>query len=199
MKRLAFLLLSLVLMGSSCIFDRSIEPPTEYPGAIPPPMTTNDAGQLQMFDAAGNPLADNVVRKEHNIGTSSCPDPLGPLSVNFPPGFEGASIPPSTDAAWLDLPPSVTPGEPFDLAFNCNISDFTNHKEVGQVNFDFNSYAQDHPGLEHLGGTEKGGTFFVVMDTCNGPCVADFDLPYICASDCESVDYVRFMEGQKNE
>ena len=48
----------------------------------------------------------------------------------------------------------------------------------------FNDYIQNHPGLEHLHGVEKGGTFVMVYEI-NGratPVIADFALPYICCT-----------------
>ena len=41
-------------------------------------------------------------------------------------------------------------------------------------------YVQDHPGLDHLGGVWRGGTFVLVYDD-QGQVVADFALPYAAA------------------
>lgn len=193
MKRFAVLAFALALMGPTCVFQTPPPPPVDVPPPLPP---TEATGQLQVFDAAGNPLTDNVVRKEHNIGDDTCPDPFDPLTVQFPPGFENAAIPPTTDAPWLNLPDAITPNVPFEMEFNCNIFDFSNHSEIGQVFLDFSAYAAEHPGMEHLAGTEKGGTFIVVTDTCNGPCVADFALPYICSSDCSQIEYIVLQEPE---
>lgn len=50
---------------------------------------------------------------------------------------------------------------------------------------------KEHPGLEHLAGVPKGGTFLVVYEGANPQTktfsdrvVADFCLPYMCVSDC---------------
>jgi len=144
---------------------------------------------LRILDLEGMPFLNDVVRKEHNIGQSTCPDPLPPVVAELPPEFEGAEIPVTTDVSWLELPDFITSGEPFDMLFNCGINDFTNHSEIAEVKIDLEAYAESHPGLEHTAGTPSGGTFFVVMDTCNGPC-PDFALPYICTSDCPPVEYI---------
>ena len=50
----------------------------------------------------------------------------------------------------------------------------------------FSNFAAKHPGLEHLGGAPRGGTFVLVYDD-EGVIVADFALPYICCSDCPPI------------
>ncbi|MBN1480886.1 hypothetical protein EH223_00215 [candidate division KSB1 bacterium] len=47
-------------------------------------------------------------------------------------------------------------------------------------------FIEQHSGLEHLGGVEKGGTFVLVYDE-NDIVIADFSLPYICCSDCPPI------------
>ena len=44
----------------------------------------------------------------------------------------------------------------------------------------FTRFVQDHPGLDHLGGVWRGGTFVLVYDDA-GRVVADFTLPYPAA------------------
>lgn len=44
----------------------------------------------------------------------------------------------------------------------------------------FTRFVQDHPGLDHLGGVWRGGTFVLVYDD-SGRVVADFTLPYPAA------------------
>ncbi|MEC3874304.1 PKD domain-containing protein [Chryseobacterium salviniae] len=47
----------------------------------------------------------------------------------------------------------------------------------------FNEYVEQHPGLEHKHGVEKGGTFIIVYQSSENPVVfADFSLPYICCT-----------------
>ncbi|WP_326984358.1 hypothetical protein VUJ46_07445 [Chryseobacterium sp. MYb264] len=47
----------------------------------------------------------------------------------------------------------------------------------------FNEYAEKHPGIEHLRGVERGGTFIIVYESVENPIVfADFSLPYICCT-----------------
>ncbi len=50
----------------------------------------------------------------------------------------------------------------------------------------FSNFAAKHPGLEHLGGAPRGGTFVLVYDD-EGVIVADFALPYNCCSDCPPI------------
>ncbi len=48
----------------------------------------------------------------------------------------------------------------------------------------FNEYVENHSGLEHFHGVEKGGTFVMVYEM-NGRetnIIADFSLPYICCT-----------------
>jgi hypothetical protein len=46
----------------------------------------------------------------------------------------------------------------------------------------FTRFVQDHPGLDHLGGAWRGGTFVLVYDD-NGRVVGDFTLPYPAAEE----------------
>ena len=46
----------------------------------------------------------------------------------------------------------------------------------------FTRFVQDHPGLDHLGGAWRGGTFVLVYDD-GGRVVGDFTLPYRAAED----------------
>jgi len=47
----------------------------------------------------------------------------------------------------------------------------------------FNEYVDQHPGLEHKRGVERGGTFVIVYESAENPVVfADFSLPYICCT-----------------
>lgn len=52
----------------------------------------------------------------------------------------------------------------------------------------FKDYLKDHPGLEHIGGVKKGGTFFPIVDLNEAGepfVVADFSLPYQCCDRCQ--------------
>ncbi len=57
-------------------------------------------------------------------------------------------------------------------------------------------FIESHPGLEHLAGTRHGGTFVLVYLTTSvsgipaNTVVADFSLPYLCCSDCNSVNFI---------
>lgn len=57
-------------------------------------------------------------------------------------------------------------------------------------------FIESHAGLEHQRGTEVGGTFVLVYitDSVSGipanTVVADFSLPYLCCSDCSSVNFI---------
>jgi hypothetical protein len=44
----------------------------------------------------------------------------------------------------------------------------------------FGRFLQEHPGAEHLGGVERGGTFILVYSSADNRVVADFALPYRC-------------------
>ncbi len=44
----------------------------------------------------------------------------------------------------------------------------------------FARFLQEHPGMEHLGGVERGGTFILVYSSRTKKVVADFALPYYC-------------------
>ncbi|UMQ43433.1 hypothetical protein MKS83_06970 [Chryseobacterium sp. Y16C] len=48
----------------------------------------------------------------------------------------------------------------------------------------FNDYVEEHPGLEHKRGVERGGTFVMVYETIgrDSTVIADFSLPYICCT-----------------
>ena len=57
-------------------------------------------------------------------------------------------------------------------------------------------FREQHTGMEHFAGTEPGGTFIMVyVQTAVGnipakTVVADFSLPYLCCSDCKSVNFI---------
>jgi len=59
-------------------------------------------------------------------------------------------------------------------------------------------FAQEHPGMEHMAGVPKGGTFILAYAydestegvVQNGTVIADFALPYLCCSDCSSVNFI---------
>lgn len=57
-------------------------------------------------------------------------------------------------------------------------------------------FREHHPGMEHLGGVEPGGTFILVYIGSGGSSVpaktvvADFSLPYLCCSDCKPVNFI---------
>ena len=70
---------------------------------------------------------------KHGIGINDCPDPMGTITVELPrPGTVSLDIP----AGWIAPPqlPSV-PTEIISLPldFNCNITDFSTHKESTRV------------------------------------------------------------------
>mmetsp|Transcript_29734 Transcript_29734/g.39560 ORF Transcript_29734/g.39560 Transcript_29734/m.39560 type:complete len:1251 (+) Transcript_29734:150-3902(+) len=59
-------------------------------------------------------------------------------------------------------------------------------------------FAEEHPGMEHMAGVPKGGTFIMAY-TFNesgtgaiqdGTVIADFALPYLCCSDCRPVNFI---------
>lgn len=63
-------------------------------------------------------------------------------------------------------------------------------------------FCEEHPGLEHFGGVEPGGTFVLIylnkgvnvpggeVNTPDGTVVADLSLPYMCCSDCSPINFV---------
>ncbi|XOV67688.1 MAG: PKD domain-containing protein [Fluviicola sp.] len=59
-------------------------------------------------------------------------------------------------------------------------------------------FAEEHPGMEHLAGVPKGGTFIMAYAfnetgagaIQNGTVIADFALPYLCCSDCRPVNFI---------
>lgn len=53
-------------------------------------------------------------------------------------------------------------------------------ESIGQSVTLFNNFSRQHPGLEHLGGVPKGGTFILAFQRINGRdrIMADFALPY---------------------
>ena len=87
-----------------------------------------------------------------------------------------------------------------DLIWKCYLSQFrailqiyrNRIKEVYNLTL-FKNYAENHPGIEHKAGVNKGGTFIIVSND-TGTVVADFALPYICCSDCPPIT---FVESQK--
>lgn len=190
MKKLSILFAALVLLGAGCLFSQP--QPAEGPAGTEP--TTQGDETLRLYDESGALIVELTVSKQHRIGTSPCPDMFGPISVEWPAGWGDVPLPPSTNVPWLDLPDMVTPGEPFQMGFNCNINRFDTHGEVAAVNFDFAGFAAEHPGVEHQAGAPANGTFFVITETWDGPPVADFALPYECCSDCGSVEYCKFKE-----
>lgn len=190
MKKFFLLSAVLILAGAGC--PLSTPPPSDVSPAAAPEVRPEDT--LRLYDENGGLLLDMTVRKIHRIGSSPCPDMFGPVTVEFPEGWGDVPLPPSTDVPWLDLPDSVTSGEPFEMGFNCNINRFDSHAEAATVNFDFSAYAKEHPGIEHTAGVPSGGTFIVVTETWDKPPVADFALPYVCCSDCESIEYCALGE-----
>ncbi|NOZ26258.1 MAG: hypothetical protein GXO94_09250 [Nitrospirae bacterium] len=44
----------------------------------------------------------------------------------------------------------------------------------------FSTFLVEHPGMEHLAGVERGGTFILVYSSLTKKVVADFALPYYC-------------------
>lgn len=171
MKKLLIPLVALVLMGQSCL---PVPPgPEETPVELPPAAPV----EMRVFDASGNPVPDNTITKQHRIGQSSCPDAFEPQVIEFPSGFEGAQIAPTTNVSWLDLPEFITSGEPFEMKFNCGITDFTTHSEQAKVTLDFAKYLQEHPGIEHVGGIPPAGTFIIILGACKGPCPDDVLMP----------------------
>ena len=47
----------------------------------------------------------------------------------------------------------------------------------------YKEYVEKHPGIEHTGGVEPGGTFVLVYESERNPAViADFSLPYLCCT-----------------
>lgn len=186
MKRLSLLFAVLVLVGMGCT---TTLPQPQPEGPLPTTTESQVQDELRVLDADGAPLAENTVRKVHRIGSSPCPDRFEPIILDYPEGWGDVPLPPNTDVSWLDIPDAVTPGEPFEMKFNCNINRFDTHGEVAQVNFDFSAFAEENPGIEHEAGVPPGGTFIVVTETWDEPPVADFALPYVCCSDCGSVEY----------
>lgn len=65
----------------------------------------------------------------------------------------------------------------------------------------FKNFAQKHPGMEHLGGVPKGGTFIVVYEdiqpASKKKILADFTLPYLCCNDCPPIDMRTGEEPEK--
>jgi len=174
----------LALAGAGCLFTNPSAPSGD--SAAEPPASDD---VFRLYDNDSNLIVEMVVRKQHQIGSSPCPDVFEPVSVEFPPGWGDVALPPTTNVSWLDLPETVQSGQPFEMGFNCNIDRFDTHGEVAAVNFDFAGFAADHPGIEHGAGAPPGGTFFVVTETWTEPPVADFDLPYVCCEDCASIEY----------
>lgn len=188
MKKIAIFLATVTLLGFSC--QPAGSPMTDnLPPAVPDDnLLAEDDRAFTLRDGEGNAIPDGTVKKEHNIGQSPCPDSFGQFSIDFPPEYADAEAVPVSvsECGWFDLPDVIRSGELFNIDFNCNIQQFDNHAEGGSFRLDFSDYARRNPGLEHLAGTPEGGTFFIVMDTCNGPC-PDFSLPYICCSDCPPI------------
>ncbi len=59
-------------------------------------------------------------------------------------------------------------------------------------------FAEEHPGMEHMAGVPKGGTFIMAYAynetgagaIQDGTVIADFALPYLCCSDCRPVNFI---------
>ncbi|WEK71311.1 MAG: hypothetical protein P0Y62_07055 [Candidatus Chryseobacterium colombiense] len=69
----------------------------------------------------------------------------------------------------------------FDI-MKLSLAELIDNKDMLKAHF--NEYLEKHPGLEHRGGVEEGGTFGIVYEI-NGReerVVADFSLPYICCT-----------------
>ncbi len=56
----------------------------------------------------------------------------------------------------------------------------------------FKNFIKEHPGIEHMAGAPKGGTFVMVYDR-EEKVVADFALPYISSSDCPPIMFCETM------
>jgi hypothetical protein len=50
----------------------------------------------------------------------------------------------------------------------------------------FKNFIKEHPGIEHMAGAPKGGTFVIVYNR-EEKVVADFAYPYVCCSDCPPI------------
>lgn len=62
-----------------------------------------------------------------------------------------------------------------------SLEQLNDNKDISRAYF--TEYVEKNPGLEHLGGVERGGTFAVVYESEKNPTViADFALPYICCT-----------------
>lgn len=76
------------------------------------------------------------------------------------------------------------------------LEEIEKRKERILLNLKLSKFIEKHPGIEHLRGTKPGGTFLMVYvtDTVSGipsnTVVADFSLPYLCCSDCTSVNFI---------
>jgi hypothetical protein len=69
----------------------------------------------------------------------------------------------------------------FDI-MKLSLAELIDNKDMLKAHF--NEYLEKHPGLEHRGWVEEGGTFGIVYEI-NGReerVVADFSLPYICCT-----------------
>jgi hypothetical protein len=74
--------------------------------------------------------------------------------------------------------------EKFQLAFDVmalSLEELSSNKDLSKAYF--TKYVEEHPGLEHIGGVQRGGTFAVVYESDRNPTVvADFSLPYLCCT-----------------
>lgn len=62
-----------------------------------------------------------------------------------------------------------------------SLEQLNDNKDISRAYF--TEYVEKNPGLEHLGGVERGGTFAVVYESeINPTIIADFALPYICCT-----------------
>ncbi|MBD3421977.1 MAG: hypothetical protein GF398_17840 [Chitinivibrionales bacterium] len=89
------------------------------------------------------------------------------------------------------------------LIFDCSLSYFAEllaayvqRREAIRELIVFANFVKRHPGIEHLGGVPKGGTFIVVYDE-KKRVIADFALPYICCSDAPPINYMVVDEAAK--
>jgi hypothetical protein len=161
MKKILFVLAVLMLAGVGCplnqdndgIISGSSLRPDNYPeapvGTPPPP---SDVVVLIPSTAAdSSPLPNGLLIKQHRVGGSPCPDPFPPLILPWPdgqtppPADQLPTIYPETAAAWLDLPETVTPGQPFTPKFNCRISDRSPHAEEAGVTFRIEGHLGGQP------------------------------------------------------
>ncbi|MFP9114604.1 hypothetical protein ACLI1A_11725 [Flavobacterium sp. RHBU_3] len=62
-----------------------------------------------------------------------------------------------------------------------SLTQLLDNKDVSKASF--SDYIEKHPGIEHLGGVKRGGTFVVVYESeASKAVIADFSLPYVCCT-----------------